>query len=78
MEHGVIRRKDAGSRCQQLHGEVTDEGSFVGEEDLFEVQDCAPCWRGEGDLRKPQAQAAAGMNTKFENRNWHGFQPLTY
>jgi hypothetical protein len=32
-----------------------DEGSFVGQEDLFEVQDCAPRWRGEGDLRKPEA-----------------------
>jgi hypothetical protein len=40
------------------------------------VQDCAPSWRGEGDLRKSEAQAAAGMiwrleirKPKFENRN---------
>jgi len=49
--------------------EVRHEGSFVGQEDLFEMQDCAPRWRGEGDLRKPKAQAAARMSSKFENRN---------
>jgi len=51
-----------------------NEGSFVGEEDLFEVQDRTP-WRcGEGDLREPEAQAAAGMSAetrepKFGPRN---------
>jgi hypothetical protein len=49
--------------------EVTDEGSIVGQEDLFEVQDRAPCWRGEGDLRKSKAQATARMNSKIEIRN---------
>jgi len=39
----------------------SDEGSFVGEKDLFKVQDRTPCRRGEGDLREPEAQAAAGM-----------------
>jgi hypothetical protein len=38
-----------------------NEGPFVGEKDLFEVQDRTPCRRGEGDLREPEAQAAAGM-----------------
>jgi hypothetical protein len=51
-----------------------NESSFVGEKDLFEVQDCAPCRRGEGDLREPEAQAAAGMSAetrepKFGPRN---------
>jgi hypothetical protein len=42
-----------------------NEGSFVGEEDLFEVQDRTP-WRcGEGDLREPEAQATAGMRLEI-------------
>jgi len=45
------------------------EGSFVGQKDLLEMQDCAPSWRSEGDLRKPEAQAAARMSTAIENRN---------
>jgi len=51
------------------YGRGRDEGSFVSQEDLFEVQDCAPWWRGEGDLRESEAQAAAGMISKSENRN---------
>jgi hypothetical protein len=46
-----------------------DEGSFIGQEDLFKVQNRAPCRRGEGDLRESEAQAAAGMSSKLENRN---------
>jgi len=69
MERRVIGRKGPARRGQELHCEVTHEGSFLGQEDLFEMQDCAPCRRGEGDLRKPEAQAAARMSSKFENRN---------
>ena len=61
-------RNGPAKRGQELHCEVTHEGSFVGEEDLFEMQDCAPCRGGEGDLRKPEAQAAARMSSKIENR----------
>jgi hypothetical protein len=68
MERRVIWRNGPARRGQKLHCEVTHEGSFIGQEDLFEMQDCAPCWRGEGDLRKPEAQAAARMNTKLEVR----------
>jgi hypothetical protein len=32
------------------------------------VQDCAPRWRGESDLRESEAQAAAGMSSKIEIR----------
>jgi hypothetical protein len=51
-----------------------NESSFVGEKDLFEMQDRTPRRRGEGDLREPEAQAAAGMrpdvrNSKIEIRN---------
>jgi hypothetical protein len=51
----------------------SNESSFVGEKDLFEVQDRTPCRGGEGDLREPEAQAAAGMrlddrNSKFGRR----------
>jgi len=45
------------------------EGSFVGQKDLLEMQDRAPSWRSEGDLRKPEAQAAARMSTAIEIRN---------
>jgi hypothetical protein len=37
------------------------EGAFVSEEDLHEMQDCSAARSGAGDLREPQAQAAAGM-----------------
>jgi len=43
-----------------------NEGSFVGEKDLFKVQDRAPCRCGEGDLREPEAQAAARMILNIE------------
>jgi hypothetical protein len=45
----------------------SNESSFVGEKDLFEVQDRTPCRRGEGDLREPEAQAAAGMRPEGRN-----------
>jgi hypothetical protein len=69
MERRVTWRNGPARWGQKLHCEVTHEGSFVGQEDLFEMQDCAPCRRGEGDLREPEAQAAARMNSKFEVRN---------
>jgi hypothetical protein len=48
-------------------GKVDDESSVFGEENLREVQDCAPPRRGAGDLRESQAQAAAGMNLETGN-----------
>jgi hypothetical protein len=69
MERRVTWRNGPAKTGQKLHCEVTHEGSFVGQEDLFEMQDCAPCWCGEGDLRKPEAQAAARMSSKIETRN---------
>jgi hypothetical protein len=69
MERRATWRNGPAKRGQELHCEVIHEGSFVGQEDLFEVQDCAPCWGGESDLRKPEAQAAARMSWEFENRN---------
>jgi hypothetical protein len=64
------------------HARGRDEGSFVGQEDLREMQDCAPGWGGEGDLRKPEAQAAARMSPEIQTRNWkietrRGFRQLT-
>jgi hypothetical protein len=32
------------------------------------MQDRAACWRGAGDLRKPEAQAAARMTSRIEIR----------
>jgi hypothetical protein len=69
MERRVTWRNSPAIKGQELNYEVIHEGSFVGQEDLFQVQDCAPCWRGEGDLRKPEAQAAARMSWKFKTRN---------
>jgi hypothetical protein len=43
-----------------------NESPFVGEEDLFEVQDRTPWRGGEGDLREPEAQAAARMILNIE------------
>ena len=37
------------------------EGAVVSKEDVHKVQDCSAAWSSAGDLREPQAQAAAGM-----------------
>jgi hypothetical protein len=51
------------------------EGSGIGKKDLRQMQDRAPQGRGAGDLRKREAQTAAGLKTagiakigSFENR----------
>jgi hypothetical protein len=49
-------------------GEAKHEGSVFSTKDLREVQDRAAPWRGAGDLRESQAQAAARMS--IETRNW--------
>jgi hypothetical protein len=37
------------------------EGTFFSSKDLRQVQNCSAARRGAGDLREPQAQAAARM-----------------
>jgi hypothetical protein len=62
--------------------EKTDESAVVGKKDLQQVQDHQAARRGAGDLREPQAQAAAGVRrrskieirtSKLESRKQRSF-----
>jgi hypothetical protein len=44
-----------------------DESSFFSSEDLRQMQDRETAGRGSGDLREPQAQAAAGVMVETGN-----------